>query len=147
MKSGFSLIEVCVALGVATFAIIALLSLLPVSLGLVYDTEQEGEALNILQEVIADRAATPANASSSRYGLPALSAANTTIVSGSFGVQGDHQINTSFAQSRWRVDYTIYPLAQNFAAPFLAHIKVSWPAASTRVVAKSVESVATFPEP
>lgn len=144
-KTGFSLIEMCMALGIATFAIIALFSLLPVSLGSARDAVQETEALGILREVVADRDATPANADSSLYGLPAFSSANTAEITGAFGVLDNHQTSADFDQSRWRVTYTIYPL-QSPEAPFLAHIRVSWPAADTNAV-NAVESVATFPQP
>lgn len=145
MKSGFSLVEMCMALGIATFAIIAMFSLLPVSLSSARDAVQETEAMNVLQEIIADRAATPAAAVSSLYGLPAFSSANTATVTNAFGVQDDYQHNTDFNKSRWRVTYVTYPL-QTPEAPFQTHIRVSWPAADTNMV-NSVESVATFPQP
>ncbi|HEY8965674.1 MAG TPA: hypothetical protein VIM58_04470 [Candidatus Methylacidiphilales bacterium] len=141
----FSLIEVLLAIGIGTLAVVAILALLPVGIKSSHTSIEESEALNVLSEIVADRRASPLASASSFYGLPALTT-NMSPVSASFGVREDHHPAASAQQARWRVSYTFSPPAPGSLGPWVAHFRIGWPYASTNTP-EAVENVVTFPQP
>ena len=71
-KLAFSLVEVVFALGVAAFALVILIGLLPVGLQANRESRQEGVAVNIVDALIADLKTSPKSAASVLYQLPAV---------------------------------------------------------------------------
>jgi type II secretory pathway pseudopilin PulG len=141
----FSLVEVVLALGVASFAILAIVSLVPYGLQSSKESLDESAAINVLSEVIADRQATPLGLPSVNYQLPAL----TNLMpasSNSFGISDSNpSTNTALSASRYRVDYVVTAPATGLG-PFQAQFRVSWPATGANP-SDFVEVVATFPQP
>jgi uncharacterized protein (TIGR02598 family) len=155
--AAFSLVEVVVAMGIVSFALILMVALVPIGLKTNSTSMGESQAVNLLQALIADRQGTPYAQNSSVYNLPAL-AKITSPVSGTFYVMEDTvTTNAQPAVARYQVNYTaypennIYPTATNYPTtgpvlPLAMHFQVSWPAASTNRPS-SVETVATFMQP
>lgn len=144
---GFSLIEVVLALGIAAFAIVVIVGLLPVGLKLTSESEDESRAVNILSAVVADRQATPFAQSSRTYGLPALN--STVPVEGFFGVKDNEETaGSDLANSRYRVNYRITPPPANSLSPWLIWFRVSWPAQEVASSSRpTLEKVVAFPQP
>jgi type II secretory pathway pseudopilin PulG len=142
----FSLVEVVLALGVATFAILVIVALLPVGIKSTKDSLDETGAVNVLSQVIADRQATPPASTSMLYGLPALTS-TTTPVTNFFGILPNNQSSgANLSRAHYRVDVIVMPPEAGLD-PYEAYLKVSWPALANSTNAGSVETVATFPQP
>ena len=135
-RYGFSLVEVTLALGVASVCLIAIFGLLPVGLRTNQDAIQQVAAGDILGAVMADLRATPATtppgeAAASRQfaiNIPAnpVSEATTSILFFS----GEGQFSSSMnSESRYRLTITFLPNAGSRSAT-LAHLKMTWPAAA-----------------
>jgi uncharacterized protein (TIGR02598 family) len=83
LRAGFSLVEVAFALGLASFCLFTLLGLLSVGITTSKTTSSETKAVNLMGQVLGDLragyASTPASASSPFYQipLPAAGAAST----------------------------------------------------------------------
>jgi type II secretory pathway pseudopilin PulG len=142
-RRAFSLVEVVLALSVATFAILVIVALLPIGIKSTKDSLDETGALNVLSQVIADRQATPFANPSTFYLLPALTPTMTPVTN-FFGILPNNQYSAATSQARYRVDYIAMPPAAGLD-PYQIYLRVSWPAANTN--AGSVETVATFPQP
>lgn len=141
---GFSLVEVALALGVAGFVLIALLGLISQGVLSTKTSVEESRALNLLDCVISDRKASPLSMRSRIYDLPLLDGSVAQAVSGSFGVGDDFvSLGEDYGDSRFRVDYTIWPTTANAKGPYVVAFRASWPAAAA-TPESSVEQVATF---
>lgn len=140
----FSLVEVAIALGVAGFVLIALLGLISQGVVSTKASVEESRALNLLDCVIADRKATPLGENSQIYNLPLLDGSVAPGATGSFGVGDDYApLGTDYGNSRFRVDYTIWPTTANPKGPYILALRASWPAAAA-TPENSVELLATF---
>jgi uncharacterized protein (TIGR02598 family) len=141
------LVEVVLALGIAAFAIVVIVGLLPVGLKLTRESEDESRAVNILSAIVADRQATPFDLPSRTYGLPALN--STASKEGYFGVKNNEEVDGSdLAGSRFRVSYRITPPPANSLSPWLIWFRVAWPAqASSATTRPTLEKVVAFPQP
>ena len=78
--SAFTLIEVVLAVGILSFALVAMAALLPIGLQSNRDSTEETQAVNLLQALVADRQAACLSGTSGNYGLPALSGSTGPIV-------------------------------------------------------------------
>jgi uncharacterized protein (TIGR02598 family) len=144
-SEAFSLVEVVVALGIATFGILVIAALLPVGIKSTKDSVEETKAINVMSEVIADRRATPYNQLSSVYQLPALTNMMAPVTN-SFGVTSDDVLTAQFNQARYRVAYVVTPPASGSFNPYEVWLMVSWPAPTTNA-SGSVEGIVSFPQP
>ena len=127
---GFSLVEVTLALGVAGFALIAVLGLLPIGLQTNRTATEHTAAPKILSAVAADLRGTPATgATSARFSIeiPATSSSSSSTIY--FTEDGTH--STSLASgSRYRVVVSFAPNSAGQRAATFAHVKITWPAAA-----------------
>lgn len=146
MPTAFSLVEVVLAVGIATFGILLVVGLLPVGMQSTRTSLEETAAINFMGAIIIDRQATPYDQTSKIYALPALTDGMTAAVSGVFGVTEGNQHTTQLDKARYRVSYTLMPPAQGSLDPFRLWLNVSWPADNDNP-GESVEGVATFPQP
>jgi len=136
-KSGFSLAEVTLALGIAAFCLVAVFGLIPVGVQTNRNATSQTAATNILAAVVADLRATPATSSTStQYGV-------------AFGTNpsplyfdGAGQFSTSLnANSRYQLNVTW----SGSSGLRYADVKVTWPAAATSADANgSAEMFAAF---
>lgn len=147
-QDGFSLIEVTLALGIAAFALVPIVALLPVGLKSAGNSFDESRAVNLLNAVVADRRATPYVNGSAIFGLPPLTSALTAPVTGDFGVSDDDKViaMTDIAKARYRVTYRVMPPVAGGANPYVIRIRVSWPAQNANSP-EALEIVAAYPQP
>ena len=120
--TAFSLVEVTLAIGVASFCLLAVVALLPTGTKVSYQATRETIAANILAAVVADMRATPASATTSTqfsfdftnhsYRFLESSGISSTILT---------------PNSTLRVD--VYPIASSGAT--MATLLVTWPAAAS----------------
>lgn len=140
VERAFSLVEVVLALGISTFAIIAIIGLLPMTMKSNRDTIDETRAITLMEDMIADRRHSPSAAQSARYALPPLNA--TARQTQQMYLKEDGQIVTSAQGARYRVAATMYP-ASGFGQPAFLHLSTAWPA-STNSAANAVEMTAAI---
>jgi uncharacterized protein (TIGR02598 family) len=121
-NSGFSLIEVTLALGVAAFCLIALFGLIPVSMQTNRNATNQTAATSIIAGVVADLRATPtANSTSAQFGI--TFGTNATLY-----FDGAGQASTSpTTNSRYQLNVTW----GGSSALRYADLKVTWPATAT----------------
>ena len=131
----FTLVEVALALGVASFCLVAVMGLVPLGVDFSQVASDQTAAGSIITHVLADLRATPMTsppgtaATSAEYSvpIPASTAASTTVVR----YFGDSVQQFSFAPvvgaSRYRLTVTFLPAAGGRAATG-ATLLVTWPA-------------------
>jgi uncharacterized protein (TIGR02598 family) len=141
----FTLVEVVLALGIASFAILTMIALLPVAISSTNDSLDESVALNVMSGIIADRKSSPFAAPSQTYAISALTTGMSAITN-TFGITDSGTSTNTLTQARFRVDCAITPPPSGTTAPYLSLIRISWPAAAAKPTA-FVETVATFPQP
>jgi uncharacterized protein (TIGR02598 family) len=132
-KSGFSLVEVALAMAIAVFCLVVMLALLPVGLTSRQASIGETAANGILNEVVSDlRATTPttpkADTKSQQFGIaiPASTGTTTTIYFSGLGASTG-TILTSSAIYKLTVTFTANTGAKTASVGIA---KVTWPAAS-----------------
>ena len=148
-RSGFSLVELTLALGVASFCLITVFALLPIGVLTNRNATSQTAATNITASVVADLRATPTfNTTSSQFcisfGTPTTlyfdnAGQCSTNVAGSTSPCG-----TSWApvlNTRYQLNITW----SGSSALQYADLKVTWPAAATQANASgSVEMFTAF---
>lgn len=142
-RCGFSLVEVTLALGVASVCLIAIFGLLPVGLRTNQDAAQHVAAGDILGTVMADLRATPATtprgeaAASHQFAINIPASPVSEAISSTLFFSGEGEFSASAnSESRYRLTITFLPNAGSRAAT-LAHLKMTWPAAASPVNAPS----------
>ncbi len=147
-KQAFSLIEVVLALGVLSFAILTIVALLPIGLQSNRDSYEESVGTNLIAALVADWRALQVGSTnttdSSVYQLPRFKQ-GMTLTNVLWVTEGGQRTNSA-AAARYRVAYKIAPpptLNSSFA-PYYVSFVVSWPAQATNAVS-SVESIAAIP--
>ena len=142
-RCGFSLVEVTLALGVASVCLIAIFGVLPVGLRTHQDAAQEVAAGDILGTVMADLRATPATtprggaAASHQFAIniPENPVGEATASTLFFNGEGQFSASAN-SESRYRLTIIFLPNAGSRAAT-LAHLKMTWPAAASPAHATS----------
>jgi uncharacterized protein (TIGR02598 family) len=166
-RSGFSLIEVTIALGIATFCLVALFALLPMGLNQNRDTIEQTVATSIAANIASDiraslqaqRSSTPPNGDESvnyKIKLPFKAADATLNVGngdkweGGFDEGQQYLASPEDRQARYRAVVEYYPDTTNNQS-VSARIVVSWPAAIDWTAGKnpsgSVDTVTAFVAP
>jgi uncharacterized protein (TIGR02598 family) len=119
---GFSLIEVTLALGIASFCLLAVFALLPIGAQIHRAAIGETEAAGILAAVISDLRATPRAATASTQFAVTFGNAKTLYF------DGDGRPISSNANAKYRVTIS-FPANLNTTAT-VATLQVTWPAAA-----------------
>lgn len=124
-RTGFSLVEVTLALGVAAFCLIAIFGLLPLGIQLNQNAISQTAAASVLSSVVADLRATPkANPASPLYDIT-FGTAKLLYIDGEGSSVSPTDPNAS---ARYRVTVTFHPSSAGAFAPTFANLKVTWPA-------------------
>jgi len=152
-KSGFTLIEITMAIGIVSFAFMALIALFPMGLQSEKTSDNETSCINLMHSLIADIAATPvskaggANTASGRFGLAPLPANVTTPISVTTYFN-DSQQKIAAAGAVYRVVMTYYPAKTTTAGAYASPgvlIQIFTPAASNFDASRYLyETYATF---
>ena len=143
VPSGFSLVEVTLALGIAAFCLLAVFALIPVAALTNRNATSQTAATNIMAAVVADLRATPkTNTTSTQFGI----SFNTN---GRLYFDGTGQFTTSLStNSRYQLNVTwnnMDPASGCSNAMPCADLKVTWPAAATPANASgSTEMLVAF---
>ncbi|XHR31110.1 MAG: hypothetical protein ACFUZC_11245 [Chthoniobacteraceae bacterium] len=142
---GFSIIEVVLALGIAAFALVSVVGLLPLGLGMAEESVDESGAVNLVSSVVSDRLVTSSTVASLVYGLPAMTSSAVTL-SGTFGAgENGEFIGNDLTKARYRVVYLLTAPATGRSDPWTAWFRVTWPAMAPKN-ASLFETVVTFPQ-
>ncbi|MBN8712285.1 MAG: hypothetical protein J0I10_23170 [Verrucomicrobia bacterium] len=171
-RSAFSLVEVVMALGIISFALLTVLALLPLGMKSNLSSVEETRACNILTSLEADlrnsfSEATPATSAIFQLpapyksgGSPSRPAFNDSLTAGSFYTTGLDEDEMPVGPGRGvryqaSLVYIRIPSSGSLA-PIQARLVVSWPclpsATAADVTDQSkvngfVESLVTFPSP
>jgi uncharacterized protein (TIGR02598 family) len=136
-RSGFSLVEVTLALGVAAVCLVTIFALLPVGLQTTQNANQQVASADIMGGVIADLRATPLTippgsaTTSPKFAIPIpanpVGATTTTILF--FDSEGQFSSSVN-SDSRYQLAISIVPNSAPRAAT-LVNLKMTWPAAAS----------------
>jgi len=142
LRRAFSMIEVLLALGILSFAVLMILALLPAGLQTNQDTQEESVAVNIVNSIVADwRSVGTTTNKTPLFALPSPSRSMAT--SGLLGI-GDGGQATNVDSARYRVAYDVSPPAASSFSPYYVHFTVSWPAQAAIPLGK-IEFVSSLP--
>ena len=152
--SGFSLIEVTLAIGIAAFCLITVFALIPVAVQTNRNATSQTTANNIIASVIADMRGTPSGVTPSaqfaiNFPANATTPADPPPCSGTQTLyfDGQGQATTVIgANSRYRLIVTFVrnPTPTGATAPTYARLKASWPAAVDPCAVTPSGSIETF---
>jgi uncharacterized protein (TIGR02598 family) len=137
-RSGFSLVEVTLALGVAAFCLLAVFGLLPIGLKTQQTAIEETAASRIVSAAVSDLRTTAQTATASplfAINIPANTASSSSTLY--FDAAGRFSPVIG-ADSRYRLTITFSPNSIGGRGATFAHLLVTWPAAATTVNAASV---------
>jgi len=136
--SGFSLVEVALALGVAVFALVAIIGLIPVGLNSNQASSEQTAAAGLAAALVADLRTTPvavpaASKNSPRYQVPLPSFGNAThslFLKEDGSVAGSIDANADPSEDpRYRVTLFITaPTAATQKAATMVRLLFTWPA-------------------
>lgn len=137
-RSGFSLVEICLALGIAAFCLVAIFALLPIGLRGNLESSEETVATGILTQVAADLNSCPVTSPRGKQattmqfalGIPANPVSSEVSSGARYFSEAGYEGTAVTPQSLYRVDVTFLPNVATNAAT-MAHVKASWPAAAT----------------
>jgi hypothetical protein len=130
-RDAFSLVEVTIALGVASFCLLVVFGLLPIGMTTNRDSVEQSTAAGLSSSIVADLRGTPATgaASSPRYGV-AFPAVGGAPKSTSLFLNADGSTNAmtgSGAPASFRATITIGAPAAGRAAS-TGRVWITWPA-------------------
>ena len=139
VRSGFSLVEVTLALGVAAISLIAIFSLLPVGLQTTHNATEQTASSEILAAVVADLRATPrtsprgGSAISTQFGINVPGNTGGSAGPLTFYFTSEGQVSPSATNtSRYRLTITFPDNGGRRTATFV-DLKMTWPAAADPV--------------
>jgi len=153
--AAFSLVEITLALGVASFCLIAVFGLVPVSVQTNRNTTSQTAATSVIAAVVADLRATPPTSppgearTSLQYQIPIPQnpvTASTTVDPIFFAQDGTFS-TTMQPLSRYRLTVTFAPNGPGTRNPTYADVRITWPAPvnpTTTTPSGSVEMFAAF---
>ena len=140
--SAFSLVELTLALGVASFCLVTLFGLIPIAVQTNRNATSQTAATNIMAAVVSDLRATPkTNNTSSQFCIP-LGASRTLYFDNAGRCSTDSAGSTNPCggswvpplQTRYQLNITLSqqsPIPAPPAVPTIyADLKVTWPAAA-----------------
>ena len=131
-ESGFSLVEVTLALGVAAICLLTVFAFLPVGLRTTQNANEQLAAADIIDAVAADLRATPTTISTSpRFAIPIPTNPVATTTTTTFFLDAEGEFSPALtADSRYRLLVTFLPNGGGRSAT-LANLKMTWPAAAS----------------
>jgi uncharacterized protein (TIGR02598 family) len=135
LTSGFSLVEVVLALGIASFALLAVVGLLPVGMKSAQDAREQAAAANVMNSIANTlRCATTTNGSDFSNSFAAKSVAfkigntSTNVAWDALDIYGNHSTNS--VSTRFRARLVITP-PTSLTTTGSAIISIAWPAQAT----------------
>ena len=130
--SGFTLVEVTIALGIASFCLLAVFGLLPAGINCNRASVEQTAAASLARAIVADlRATSHASNSSPQYAIPFPATSNSLY----FAEDG----TTGSTSARYLATITINPAAPTA----FANIRITWPASAPVASASGSYEVTT----
>jgi uncharacterized protein (TIGR02598 family) len=133
----FSLVEIALALGVASFCLLAVFSLLPVGLQSNKAAIEQTAAIGILSSVSGDLRATPRGTTTSAQYQVQIGTAKTLYIA-----EDGTWAPTLQQQSRYLLNVTFPTNSTGGRASTFATLRLSWPAAAS--IINATGSVTSF---
>ena len=133
----FSLVEIALALGVASFCLLAVFSLLPVGLQTNKAAVDQTAAIGILSSVSGDLRATPPGGTPSAQYQVQIGTAKTLYIA-----EDGTWATTLQPQSRYFLSVTFPPNSTGGRAATFVTLRLSWPAAAS--ITNATGSVTSF---
>lgn len=125
-----TLVEVCMALGIFTFCIMALLGLLPTGMNLLRDTRSENIATNILTDIVSDIRVLPETQSvTTRYAIPLQNGSSGEIA---FDANGDQLPTAAASDAVYLARWSVFERDPGTHTPARASVAVVWPARAAK---------------
>jgi len=142
-QEGLSLVEVVMAIGIVSFAILTLVALIPVGLKTVRESSDEAAAINQLAIMATDVKSLPAGSNASiRFKIPA---GTNVSQEGRFYLDEGGTVRSDSSAARFWVNWrVVVPASTNTFSPSQVNLLVGWPAAATNS-AGFVETLITLP--
>jgi uncharacterized protein (TIGR02598 family) len=142
-SKAFSLVEICMAIGIAAFCLIAIYSLLPVGLKASQESSEETVATGILSQVVADLVSCPTTVPRGKavstkqfaIAIPANPLTAEGAASPLYFSESGYDGGSAKPDSLYRVDVTFLTNSGSNSAT-LAAVKASWPAAASKPLGK-----------
>jgi len=139
----FSLVEVTLALGIASFCLLVIFSLLPIGLKSNLESSEETSSTGILSQVTSDLQMTPVTipnggaATTEQFKIPVPANPVTSDVKAAsrYFSESGYDGTTVKPDSRYKVDITFLSNA-NASGAMMALVKASWPANAATPVGK-----------
>lgn len=133
IATGFSLVEVTLALGVAAVSLVAIFGLLPVGLQTNHNAIERTSSLQMLSAVAADLRATPGTGAGTSQQFQINIPSDPTAAAGSAALYFDEHgqfSNSLQADSRYRLVVTFVPNSAGAHASTFVNLRLTWPAAA-----------------
>ena len=131
-ENAFSLVEVTLALGIASFCLLAVFGLLPTGINCNRASVEQTAAASLARAIVADlRATSHASNSSPQYAIPFPATSNSLY----FAEDG----TTGSTSARYLATITINPAAPTA----FANIRITWPASAPVASASGSYEVTT----
>lgn len=143
--SGFTLVEVVVALGIFIFAVTALMGVLPFGMKQVQAASNESFSMATMEGIRDDLtlALNSKMTKSLRYGLAPPTAGTTTPVD--FKIKDNGEVSTTSETTVCRIIGTLRRPQASTTDPLYLHLRASWPAnAPAGRETGAIELVAAF---
>jgi Tfp pilus assembly protein PilV len=140
----FSLVEVVLAIGILSFAIIGVISLVSVGLQAARDAVEKTEATHMASLLLANCAVPPPVLTQQPL-FPALSGTSRGVVENTLFVDRYGSATGAAAGAAYRVEYRIHQVVAPTAEPSTVWLRLSWPAPAPRESARFLEVVTALP--
>jgi len=128
LVSGFSLVEVVLAIGVFAFALVAVFALVPVGLNTSKDSIQQTESAHLISLIEADIRATPKSSNkSSIFGVTLSTNASASSTNVFLNEDGSSVSASAPQNAKYRLTLTFPGSSGRNAIPL--YILATWPAA------------------
>ncbi|XHR27291.1 MAG: hypothetical protein ACFUZC_15240 [Chthoniobacteraceae bacterium] len=126
--AAFSLVEIAMALGIAVFCLVVLLSLLPMGLNSNHNAIEQTVAAGIAREIVTDLRAMGTGTTSPAYGLTLNSGLETVYFSedGAVTSIGGAPVSSGTFPSRYRASLYVHPQAGQGIT--MVRLLITWPA-------------------
>jgi uncharacterized protein (TIGR02598 family) len=130
-RRGFSLVEVALALGVTSFALITIVGLLPLGIGTLRQTVEETAAINIATGVVADLHQAPSAAAialnSSLSPKSPLYGVDVTQPSATIYLDGNGTLEPSAATARYQANIVLTAPPAGARNATEGSVIITWP--------------------
>jgi type II secretory pathway pseudopilin PulG len=146
-ERAFTVVEIAIAIGVASFALLAIVALLPVGISSIRDSAEEIAALSLAQSIIADlRSSVDDGVSESFRYKVAIPKPGDQVTQIQLYLTEGGILKAGPAEARYRLSIRLVPPPTKSRGPTTAHLRATWPpqADPDAATTQATEMVAAF---